>query len=102
MALKRVKDSLPAINRERSAEVLAKAYGACASVKDKAASIDVPQVASAAKDWMAEHPYRTGFYVASGVLLVVPGLATAPALGLAGFSAQGVAGGRLSLVKQVH
>ena len=94
MALTRMKDNLPSISHEQSIELLNKAHRMCITAKDKVASIDVPQVASKAKEWVIEHPYKTGFYVTSGVLIVAPGLVTAPALGLAGFTAEGVASGR--------
>ncbi len=100
MALKHIKDSLPSINRERQAELLTKAYAVCASAKDKASGIDVPQVALQAKDWVVKHPIKTGCYVTSGVIIVVPGLVAAPALGVAGFTAEGIAGGELACVNQ--
>ena len=93
MAFIRVKDNLPSISHDQPIELLNKAYRLCASAKDKASSIDVPQLVSDAKEWGVEHPYQTGFYVASGVLMAAPGLATVPVLGLAGFTAEGVAGG---------
>ncbi len=101
MALKRVKDNLPWINPEQQRELLTKINGVCVSAKDKAANIDVPQLVSEAKDWVVEHPYKTGFYVTSGVVFIVPGLVAAPALGAAGFTAEGIAGGKFASVNQV-
>jgi hypothetical protein len=98
MTLQHVIDSLPSIYPAQQADLFAKAYAVCDSVKDKVVSIDVPEAAVQAKEWVVEHPYQTGFYVASGIVIVVPGLVAAPVLGAAGFTAEGVAGGELARV----
>lgn len=102
MALQHVMDSLPSIYPTQQAELFTKAYILCDSVKTRAASIDVHQVALEAKAWVFEHPYQTGFYVASGVIIVVPGLVAAPALGAAGFTTEGVAGGELACSNLIY
>ena len=89
MALSRVKDKLPIIDHNQRMELLTKAYQVCVSMKDQVTNIDVPQVASEAKDWVIEHPYRTSFYIVSGAMFT--GLVVAPAIGLAGLTAEGVA-----------
>ncbi|KAK7540670.1 uncharacterized protein J3D65DRAFT_600782 [Phyllosticta citribraziliensis] len=47
------------------------------------------QIPQRIRTWVEQHPWQTAFYVACGVVFVVPTLAYGPALGMMGFSAAG-------------
>jgi len=63
------------------------------ATKAGVANIDLKQTAATAKDWAIEHPYQASFHVASGVVLLAPGIVTMPILGAVGFGATGVTAG---------
>jgi hypothetical protein len=48
--------------------------------------------------YVVQHPMRTVFHVANGVLLLVPGAVTAPLLAVAGFARGGVVAGSYTKV----
>lgn len=67
------------------------------AMKAGVTNIDLKQSAATAKDWAIEHPYQASFHVASGVVLLAPGVVTMPILGAVGFGATGVTAGESSL-----
>lgn len=98
MALQLLTNNLASIYPAQHAGLFAQAYAVYDSVESKVVSIDVSKAAGQAKEWVVEHPYQTGLYVAGGVVIAVPDLVVVPVLGAAGFTAKGVAGGELTRV----
>ncbi|KAF2829874.1 hypothetical protein CC86DRAFT_176537 [Ophiobolus disseminans] len=50
--------------------------------------------------YVVQHPIRTTGHVLSGMLLLVPGIITAPLLAMAGFASRGIAAGSLAAAIQ--
>ncbi|KAK8229751.1 hypothetical protein HDK77DRAFT_430647 [Phyllosticta capitalensis] len=79
---------------QRFFEHMAKRVGeACASTF---VSIKWDQIPKKVRAWVEQHPWQTAFYVACGVVFIVPALAYGPALGMLGFSAAGPVAGSLA------
>lgn len=62
------------------------------NIKEKAVNFDVKKVPSDVVTWVRENPGQATMHGASIILLAAPGVVTLPALGLAGFGAQGIVG----------
>ena len=63
------------------------------SAQSKISSIHPKQLARDTATWVHDHPYQTAFYGSTGLVVAVPAIVAAPALGAAGFGAGGVVGG---------
>ncbi|KAL8937761.1 MAG: hypothetical protein Q9216_004267 [Gyalolechia sp. 2 TL-2023] len=74
--------------------------GNITNLLNRVKNVDYAAKAEIVKTYAKEHPYRTALHVSSGVLLVAPGLFVGPALGAAGFGAQGVVGGSAAAAHQ--
>ena len=96
MALKQLKYTLIGGAHDQPT-LLAKTQRAYTSIKDKIGDVNVSRFAADTEKWMVDHPYKTGYYIASRILSVVPGLVTVPALRIAGFTAEDIADGRAPL-----
>ncbi|KAL8793399.1 MAG: hypothetical protein Q9195_003985 [Heterodermia aff. obscurata] len=70
------------------------------NAQSKLSSIDPKQAARDTGTWIHDHPYQSAFYGTTGLIVAVPALVAAPALGAAGFGANGVVIGSAAAASQ--
>ena len=63
------------------------------NAQSKFSSIDLKQLARDTGIWVHDHPYQSAFIGTTCLVVAVPALVAAPALGAAGFGAGGVVAG---------